>query len=243
MQYDYKKEIVITYSEMDSSGVLSLQNALLISQDVASEYLESMGSGNGTLRQKNLAAWVITKLAMKINKMPTFQEKVFVHAFVSKLSRIYLECESTFYNAQGEVLFVTKTQACPIDIENRKIRPIDSISFPSDFECTLSQFTDPFERMTDNVNEFDLALEQKIYSCDIDYCEHVNNVIYIKQVLNTFSTAELRKRKIKGLHINYLKETYEGDLLTVYKKDNGDKSEFIIQKKDDSVFRAVLFWE
>lgn len=243
MKYDYKKEFVVTYSEMDSSGFLSLQNAFIISQDVLSEYLESVGAGSITLRKENLAAWVITKMAIKINVMPVFQEKVFVHAFVSKLSQIYLEGESVFFNEQGDVLFLTKTQACPIDVKKRTIRPISSISFPSDFECTPTRFAEPFERMTDNLYGIDFSFEQKIYSCDIDYCKHVNNVIYIKQMLNTFSTAELSKRKIKGLNLNYLKETFEGDILAVYKKDDGNKSEFIIKRKDDTVFRGVLFLE
>ena len=51
MKYKYGKEIDISYSNLDNSGKLGLANTLDYVQDMTTEYFESFGSDNFTLKK------------------------------------------------------------------------------------------------------------------------------------------------------------------------------------------------
>ena len=101
-------------------------------------------------------------------------------------------------------------------------------------------FKRDFSKLAEEFTENDFVYEQKIYSSDIDFSQHTNNVAYVKYIMNTFNCDFFNNNKITDIEIHYIKETREGHTLKVYKKEKNNSMEFLIKEEDKEVIRASL---
>ena len=241
MKYDYKKEFVLHYSEIDSSAKFSLVSCLKYVQNMSTEYFDLMGTDNLTLSTKNNAVWVITKTKVKFIKIPTWKDKIIIRIYSVKVSAIRYNIEVTFEDINGNILIVAKQEYCAMDIESRRARKISTISFPNDLEVEEEKYLDDYRKLRDEFEENEYIYSQKIASQDIDYSKHTNNVVYARFIMNIFSCKYLDKREINDFEIHYLSESREGQELEIYKKDISEKEcEFLIKSEGKEITKAFI---
>ena len=148
--------------------------------------------------------------------------------------------ESTFKNNQEEILFVVKQESCAIDLKSRKIRKINTVDYPENMETEGSVLQEPYLILKENFSEKDYIYQQKIFSSDIDYSNHTNNVSYVKYVVNTLPCQFFEENQITDFEIHYINESKEGQILKIYKKEKNNSMEFLIKEKDREIIRASL---
>lgn len=244
MKYDYKKEKLVSYSECDKKTVLDLINIYKISEDMATEYYGTMKSDNITLRKENNAAWVYTKIAVHINEFPKWREKLICRSYTVVKTRIKNVVETSVKNEDGKIFFIIDQEACPIDLETRKIRKIETVSYPTDMECEETAVQEQFARLIGKFDEKDYAYSQIVQACDIDYTNHTNNTMYVKYIMNSFNSDYWNDKKIINFEIQYLKESREKETLKIYKKQTEENTiEFLIKRDEDELIKARLQYE
>ena len=59
---------------------------------------------------------------------------------------------------------------------------------------------------------------------DIDFGQHMNNVAYIRVLLDCFSAAQIASGKIASIEAHYAAPCLEGETLSVYRKPEGEIS-------------------
>ena len=69
-------------------------------------------------------------------------------------------------------------------------------------------------------------------SSDIDMARHMNNVMYVRELLNLFSTPELEEMNITEMEVCYRASCYEGDVLTPRYRRTEDGMDFGITRPD-----------
>ena len=148
--------------------------------------------------------------------------------------------ETVFENEKNEYLFSVKQEICPIDIDTRKIRKINTIEYPKDMEIKEAFDSEPYYRLVDEFTEAEFVYEQKIYSSDIDFSKHTNNAVYVRFILNVLSSDFIDKNQITDFEIHYIGESKEGQVLKIYKKERKQEMEFLIKEKDREIARAIL---
>lgn len=241
MKYEYSKEIVLPYSEMDSTAHLSLMSALNYVQNMTTEYFEKMGTDNFTVKTKSNALWVITKTKIKINQRPIWKDKIWIHVNAVKLSAIRFDVEICFKDVDGKILMIVKQDYCAIDVDSRRVRKIATISFPSDLELENENYHDEYKKLKDEFEVSNFEYSQKICSPDIDFSQHTNNVAYVRFLMNTFSCEFLSSHEINDFEIHYISESREGQILEIYKKNKSDKEiEFLIKESGREIARAYM---
>lgn len=243
MKYEYSKDFEITYTGLDSNANISLTSAISLAQNMVTEYFESFKSDNKTIKDKNNALWVLTKTKILFNSFPTWKDIVKAKSYTTQNSQIRSESEITFKDSKGELAFVAKQEYCIIDIDTRKIRKISSVSYPNDMEFEEGIYPEPYGKLKYEFEEKDFVYEQIVYSPDIDFSKHTNNVVYIRYLLNTLSLDFLNNHKIKEFEIHYINETREGAKLKIYKVVNNNEIEFLIKEEEKEIVRAVLKFE
>lgn len=72
-----------------------------------------------------------------------------------------------------------------------------------------------------------------VSSADIDVGRHMNNVKYIRAMLSMFSTEQQERMDIRGLEINYLSQSMEGETLSIMKRDAEGGMELGVLHADD----------
>ena len=198
---------------------------------------------NIVVKNKDNAVWVVSKAKVHFNKFPSWRDVIKGRCYTTKIKPIRVEVETAFKNIDDEVLFVTNQESCVLDLETRKIRKINTISYPEDMEIVQSLTQDGYLKLDVEFTEDDLAYEQKIYSQDIDYSRHVNNAIYVRYIMNALSCDFFNKNKITDFEIHYINESKEGQILKIYKKEENKSISFLIKDCEKEIIRANLIFE
>ena len=238
MKYEYKKEFRANFSALDQSMRQSITSCFSWQQDMLTEYFESFGSDNITLKTRCGALWVFTKTILKIFELPVWRQKVYARSYTTKVTKATFHAETVFSDENGKVLFVFKSEACAMDVAERKLRRIDSVIFPKDMECGESMLRENFSRPRMGTGE--RCFTYKTSTTDIDYSRHVNNVNYVKLTLNALSLDFLLENSPAEYEIHFFKETLLGDEIAVYKEEKEGEIVFSLQSESGEVVSAKL---
>lgn len=243
MKTEYKKGYAITYTDIKQRAEMDLTAALTLVQNMMTEYFGSMKSDNIRLKKNNKAIWVVTRAKMHINRYPSWCDTVQARSYTTRIKPIRVEVESTFKDAAGDVFFSARQECCVIDVESRKLRRISTIDYPRDMETEDSVLPESYSPLKGDFTEDDCVYRQKIFSSDVDYSNHTNNVSYLKFIMNTLSCGFLEENRITDFEIHYISESKEGQILNVYKKEKDNSMEFLIKEGDREIVRAGLSYE
>ena len=80
----------------------------------------------------------------------------------------------------------------------------------------------------------------KVRSTNIDFCHHTNNIEYIRFLLNTYTVEQLENSIIKEIEIDYINQSFEGQILDIYKKTVGNKDIFEIKCQEKSIVKGEI---
>ena len=240
MSTEYKSKYEINYTYLNQDMELGLTNTVELVQSILTDYFISFGSDNETIKNKNNALWVLSKTKIHFDKIPKWKEYVDGNSYTTKIKPIRVEMETVFYDDKDEYLFGVKQEICPIDIDTRKIRKIDSIEYPKDMETKEAFDKEAYFKLNEQFTENDFLYEQKIYSSDIDFSKHTNNAVYVRLISNVLTCDFIDKNQITDFQINYINESKEGQVLKIYKKERKQEMEFLIKESDREIARAIL---
>ncbi len=212
-----------------------------LAQDNLTEYFKKFNGDNLTVKERDNAVWVVSKIRIHIFKQPVWLETITAESYTSSIKPIRVEMETKFYDSNNDLVFIANQQSCPLDIDSRKLRKIDTLTFPSDLEVDESSFEDSYQMLNDSFNENDLTYEQTVYSQDIDFSNHVNNAVYVRYFMNSIPSEFLDKITITDVEVHYIAECREGQKLRIYKKEiDNNTIRFLIMENDREVIRASL---
>lgn len=243
MKVEYKKEYKVSYTEVNQNLKLGLVEAMTLPQNMVKEYFECFKSDNIVLKNQNNAVWVVSKAKLHFNKYPNWRDVIYGRSYTTKVKPIRVEMETTFKNEEGEILFSAKQESCAIDLETRKIRKVETVNYPSDMETEENIIQEAYSKLNESFSEDNLIYEQKVFSTDIDYSRHTNNVMYVRYIANTLSCEFLDKNKITDFEIHYINESKEGQILKIYKIEKNGLIEFLIKEGEREIIRASLSYE
>ncbi len=243
MKREYNKDYKISYSETDQDLKLSVYESFNLVQDTVTEYFESFGGDNIVVKNKDNAVWVVSKARAHFNKLPSWRDIVRSKSYTTMVKPIRVETETVCRDENNEVLFVSTQQSCVLDIETRKIRKINSVTYPTDTETEVAILQGDYLKLNDEFSDEDFVYEQKIYSQDIDYSKHTNNAIYVRLIMNSLPCDFFTKNRITDIEIHYINESKEGQPLKIYKKEENGNIKFLIKNNEKEIIRANLIFE
>lgn len=242
MKIEYKKDYTVTYTDVDLKAQLSLISCLELAQNMVTDYFGSFQNDNLTLTNKYNAVWVYSKTKVHFWKKPIWRDELNIRTVASKIKPIRINLETVFNDKNKENLFTVIQETCVIDLDKRKAKKLNSINYPLDMEMEMPIFNDDFQKINESFEKNDFVYEQKLFSSDIDYSKHTNNVVYIRLIMNSLENEFLNKINITDFEIHYLNESKEGEILKIYKKEKNSEIDFLIkdEKESKEIVRANL---
>ncbi len=81
--------------------------------------------------------------------------------------------------------------------------------------------------------------EYTVHSGDIDVGRHMNNVAYVRMMLDRFTTAQLSQFAVSEYEIVYKNPCYEGEKLRICTRDSGAQVLQTVLKANGSVAAAA----
>ena len=210
-------------------------------QDVASLHATFLGIDDYSLLEKDNALWVISKTKIKINKLPLWNDEISIRTWPMGAEGV--RCNRCYQIMKdGEVYINGITERVIIDATTRTLRKVETTSNPKDIDWIQEKsIEEKFRRFKDDFTEEDFIYKRLVRSGDIDVTHHTNNVTYITMLLDTFSVKELESKQWEGIEVSYLNESFEGETLSIYRKQREDGYSFSIKKEDGKVVLMAFF--
>lgn len=179
-------------------------------QQIAREDCDGMGCTYNQMRDVNMV-FVITKLAMRINKPVYAYDELTVKTYNNRVIGITYEREFEFYRDGEEVIHAT-TQWVVVKYDTRKLVRPREFPFPipeHNFDCAHLDIPRNLD-----AKELPACAERTVRLSDLDENDHLNNCVYSDITLDhiPFSRSE---DYVSEMRIIFHHEAKINDVLTI----------------------------
>ena len=204
----------------DFSGRLTmgvLGNHLL---NCAGFHASDRGFGIAALNEDNYT-WVLSRLAVELEEMPSQYEKFSIETWVENVYRLFTDRNFAILGADGRTLGYARSVWAMISMNTRK--PADLLTLHEghitdyvypDYPCPIAKPSRIRVTATEPQGEFTAR-----YS-DIDINGHLNSIRYIEHILDLFPLDLFRTHRLQRFEIAYVAEGYYGDRLGLYVEES-----------------------
>lgn len=219
MKIYLEKEINIPAAYVDRYCELGPFQASLLFQDNMTELFYNHACDAVSMQRSHGAVWAVVRSKLCYERPPIWMERVRIKTYPVKLTQAAVHLECVVETMEGEPLLRCRQELCPIDAQGHAMRRINTTPFPLDAELFPPQVTEPFRRRKAVLGAEDLANTYPIRTTDTDMNSHMNNVAYVRPVVDAFPSAFWDENQIKTFDIHYASEGREGETLQVLTKE------------------------
>lgn len=232
MQGDFSREFLLTPDYCGAQGQLSPFAVFTMFQAIASEHAEKIGVGGAALAARG-AFWLTVHSRIDFfapaSLMHTLTARTWPEACTERAVRSF---RSYTLFEQERLIARGKTQWAILGA-NGKIAPFGAAGFPEGFPfLSESAIEDAPTRFRDVFTPEELMRKYTVRATDIDLGHHMNNVAYIRVMLDCFSAAQLASGTIQSVEAHYAAPCLEGETLFVYRRQEGTTAHIAIKKSD-----------
>lgn len=207
---------------------LSVKGAFSLLVDTAADHSELIGTGCCDMRNRH-RFWLMSRAKIRFYSRPQMMDEITISTW-PKAPGHYL-CDR-FYTVEQDGVCVLEGRQEWAVLDTDTARPIRTESIYPDTLTPLpvEVLATPFTRMRDTLEEADLVYRTTVIPSDIDFGGHVNNVVYLRLIGDSFTTAEGLALSPREVEVQYLAPCYEGEELSVLRKRTDEGYAFAIRK-------------
>jgi acyl-ACP thioesterase len=179
--------------------------------------------------------WVLSRLAIEMDEMPTQNTKFYVETWEESAMRYFTNRNFRVVGEDGHVYGYGRSVWAMIDTETRQPQDILAIDNGAINNWIDKEKPCPIDKggrvkMTDAAT-FVRTIDTH-YS-DVDINGHINSVKYIEHVLDLWDIKWYAEHSIRRFEIAYVAESHEGDRLSLYREQTGDNEYCVRIVKND----------
>lgn len=235
----HNEKFTINDTNVDFSNKVPLHEIMKMFQVATFNHSNIMGLDHESMIKKSNAFWIVTKMKLCLKKDIVSQDKINVTTWTHELGGIRATRDCVF-KCGNKIIANGTSEWCCLDCDTRKIRKMNSIEYPDLNMEKTNNLNNTFSNIREIVDEPNFVYSRKILSTDIDINNHTNNLRYNYFVLDAFSVEERKCLNIKEYEIYFVNESYENDMIKIYKKKI--KNYYYVEGKvqDKTIFKAVI---
>jgi len=226
------KTHTIPVSLCDHNGKLHPQGALSLFMDMASEHGNKIGLGAEPLWEKGLI-WLVIRTKILFHDLPDLLDEVEITTWPEKPGRIRCNRYYTMMR-DGKVLAEGKNEWTMLEVASGRIAKIEAAYPPELTHPEIIACDSSFTRMADNFSDLNEWANYTVRSSDLDTSHHMNNVRSVFAVMGAFSSGELDSIRIREMEIQYKAQCFEGEKLSLRRRDEDHTIEIGLLKEDNT---------
>lgn len=167
-------------------------------------------------------SWVLLRLEININRLPTLREELFIMTNPSGFERVFTYRDYRVMDAKGEVIVEAATTWVLFNTETRRPTRIPAwIMERAPNSETLPALPRPASKLDDWIGS-SFSYPLKVGWHDLDFNWHLNNTHYLRFMLDGIPADVLKKYRPSYIQLHYQTEAGLGDQLTVETADITD---------------------
>jgi acyl-ACP thioesterase len=209
----WREKFKITHSFVAPDGLASIRGLAYCMQEAAVNHAEARNFGYEVMIRQNIA-WVLSRQMIKLYDIPRLNQKIIVETWANATTRTMAIRDFSILNKEKEIIGIARTSWMVLDIIKR--RPVLLTKDILEHIPTIpDRLSEPLELekipLPDQSPEKEI-IYRVVYS-DLDMNHHVNNINYLKWVLDEFHLEFRNKYRISSIETNYLGEALYGETL------------------------------
>jgi medium-chain acyl-[acyl-carrier-protein] hydrolase len=245
---EYEKSYKIPVYDIGFDGQLSPFALFNFLQDIASEHAVLLRFGKDDLLKEN-RFWVLSRIAVQVKVWPGWEETVTVKTWPRGTDRLFALRDYEVTCPDGRVVALASSSWLVVDKTTRRVQRPDSLltSFNSGIAVRSS-----LERNAEKVDpvseDFVTGKPVRVQISDLDINLHVNNVIYLKWITDSYDLDFRMKNHPVWVEINYLAESRLNDEIVIRtstdKKNGKVYNHSMVRTVDNTeLCRVQMQWE
>jgi acyl-ACP thioesterase len=231
----WREKFKITHSFVAPDGLASIRGLAYCMQEAALNHAEARNFGYEVMIEQNIA-WVLTRQMIKLFSIPRLSQKITIETWAHGTTKTMAIRDFNILNKEKEIMGIARTSWMVLDILKRRPKLL-SKEILDHIPTLPNRLSEPLELdkvpLSDQQPEKELVF--KVVYSDLDMNLHVNNINYLKWVLDEFDLEFRNEYRVSTIETNYLGEALYGDTLVsdtvavsdteyltkIIKKDNG----------------------
>ena len=228
----FEKQIVLTPDLCGSAAALSPLAAFTIFQGVASEHAEKIGVGGAAMAKRG-EFWLTVHSRVDFYGPAYLMDELTARTWPERCEGRDIRCFRSYRLTHGEkTVALGRTQWAILGPEGKILR-FEQSGFPADFPFPETAAIDePPVRFHDELAQDDLVYTHLVRATDIDMGRHMNNVVYIRLLLDCFRAKELAFGAVKRIEAHYASPCLEGETLGVFCRREGQICRMAVRHAD-----------
>ncbi|MDR1575189.1 MAG: acyl-ACP thioesterase [Treponema sp.] len=207
----WQETFVVRFGVIDRSDRLTLDAVFQLFQEVAISHADNLGVGREDMARSR-QVWILSRMSALIDRRPQYGETLTVRTWPRGGERLFALRDYDIRDASDAPVVRARSGWLIIDMDKR--RPLR----PQSVMETLPQNggRDALPSGAAGLEErpgLQKTAARKAAYTDIDYNGHVNNVRYIQWIEDALDPALLEQAGRMRLDINYLNETFPGEMI------------------------------
>lgn len=219
----YRTEHMPQFREADPDGLIGLRGYINYFQDAGTQYMHYLHLGNDTLPEEYGICWLYSKYRLHICRKADFTAGLEFQTWVEKAKPSIRLHQDIIISRGTEVFAFGRLEECLLRIKDKKLCRISDIDYPFETASEKQLELPPFLRIKPVLPEgARVCYAHTVRYTDLDKSGHMNNLLYVNLVLNAFDYSFLQAHFITDFEIHYLNQCYEGNILHIYQRLEGD---------------------
>lgn len=169
-------------------------------------------------------SWVLSRLAIEMEEMPSMYTKFNVETWVESAMRYFTSRNFRVVDNDGKVYGYGRSIWAMIDTESRQPTDIFSIDNGAINNWIVDDKACPIDKGGRVKIDLGAELVRSIdtFYNDVDINGHINSVKYIEHVHDLWDLDWYREHQIKRFEIAYVAETHAGEKMSFYRQQTGE---------------------
>lgn len=239
-----EEKFVIPSYFVDENAQMTVSCLFRILQEMSNKHASLLGAGWYQLREMGYF-WVITKIQLKINRLPKWEEEVILRTWVKKSNAATSPRDYEMVDSDGQVLVAGSSIWAILDIA--KSSPQHMNLFDGYF---MPQDRDAIAQKPQRINALELPEETLNWKTaapsDIDMNHHVNNAHYIQWAFDSVNPSFKETHRITDVAVNFISQAKLGDHYAVHSKhisDTGYQTTLYSPETKQEFCRILTDWK
>ncbi len=231
-----QQDWTINFLQCYPNGYLKYTDLCNILQLTAGLHAE-LGGISFTDMQVHHQAWVLSRMRVEIKRLPKWKDTVTVKTWINSLENSRsIRCLEVYLN--DEKIIGCETFWAVFNTNTR--RPESLALAHEHFEKYPDRATlHPFSKI-DIQHKMQSKAIHTVKLSDLDIVNHANSVKYLEWCLDAADLTLIQNQKIDSFEMNYLKEVFLNDTVTISSHSSEDQMTFAVHKKDKVNFALQL---
>lgn len=234
----YRQRYTIRIHEINAAKLLTIPALLKLMQETSMQHLLALQASTWHMEEQQLG-WVLLRQRLDILRPIAYGQAITIVTYPTGFDKFFGYRDYLVFDTDKKLSATATTMWSLIDIRTRRIARVPdqlrALSAPTDIQVLPRPEAKPVL-----TPEMLLTARHTVDHYDLDWNNHVNNVVLAQRMLAALLPTAEAESRVKSVVVHYKNESKHGDELSVYTSTDKMQSKLMLGDKRVAALALTL---